>query len=369
MPMRPVSGNRHSMIINRLIIREFFRYFGMVLLLVVCVYLLIDFLEKIDEFIESGIGITRIIYFALLQLPAIIVLIMPAGVLLAVIFMFGFMNRYRELLALRSSGVSVYMLIRPVILCGLICSMLLFMVSELFIPFAQTKSNLIWSQEVKKRVQPDQALKDIWLKKKQAILNVDFFEPTKNTINGMTLNVLDDEANISYRLGAETAVYTDGAWLLTNGMEQRLNEQSRYDYRYFDEERFVMDFTPDDLRSVLKSSEEMNFWELMVLITAIEEDGYDARQYKVDLHGRFSLLASCFILCLIGAGLAVRCRLNPKMVQTVIEGIVVIFTMWLLRSLFMSLGYDGEVLPPFVAAWLVNVIFGILAVVLLVHAE
>lgn len=357
------------MIINRLIVREFFRYFGMVLFLVVCVYLIIDFFEKIDEFIESGISLARVIYFALLQLPAIVVLIMPAGVMLAVIIMFGFMNRYREILALRSSGVSVYMLIRPVIMCGIICSMLLFVVGELLVPFAQTKSNIIWSQEVKKRSQPDQALKDIWLKKKQTILYVNFFEPAKNTINGMTLNELDSDANIYYRLVAETAVYKEGAWVLSGGMEQRMNDQGRYDYRYFDEEPFVMDFTPDDLRSVIKSSEEMNFVDLIRLIGDIEDDGYDARQYWVDLHGRFSLLVSCFILCLIGAGLAVRCRLNPKMIQTVIQGIVVIFAMWLLRSLFMSLGYDGQVLPPFAAAWLVNVIFGILAVVLLVHAE
>ena len=357
------------MILNRLIVREFFRYFCMVLLLVVCVYLIIDFFEKIDEFIESGIGLSRVIYFALLQLPAIVVLIMPAGVMLAVILMFGFMNRYREILALRSSGVSVYMLIRPVIMCGILCSLLLFVVGELVVPFAQTKSNIIWSQEVKKKTQPNQALKDIWLKKKQVILYVNFFEPMRNTINGMTLNELDSDTNISYRLVAETAVFKDDAWILHDGMEQRMNDQGRYDYRYFDEERFVMDFTPEDLRSVIKSSEEMNFVDLFKLIAAIEDDGYDARQYWVDLHGRFSLLVSCFILCMIGAGLAVRCRLNPKMIQTIILGIVIIFAMWLLRSLFMSLGYDGQVLPPFAAAWLVNVVFGILAVVLLVHAE
>lgn len=357
------------MIINRLIVREFFRYFSMVLILVVCVYLIIDFFEKIDEFIESGLALSRIIYFGLLQLPSIIVLIMPAGVMLAVIIMFGFMNRYREILALRSSGVSVYMLIKPVIMCGIICSMLLFVISELVMPFAQTKSNIIWSQEVKKRTQPDQALKDIWLKKKQTILYVSFFEPTKNTINGMILNKLDKNVNIRYRLAAETAVYQNDAWVLFHGMEQRMNDQGRYDYRYFDEERFVMDFTPEDLRSVIKSSEEMNFLDLIGLIAEIENDGYDARQYWVDLHGRFSLLVSCFILCLIGAGLAVRCQLNPKMVQTVIQGIIIIFAMWLLRSLFMSLGYDGQVLPPFAAAWLVNVIFGILAVVLLINAE
>lgn len=358
------------MIINRLLLREFFRYFGMVLVLVVCVYLIIDFFEKIDEFIESGLALSRIIYFAALQLPGIIVLIMPAGVMLAVILMFGFMNRYREILALRSSGVGLYVLLRPVILCGIICSLLLFVVSELVMPFAQTQSNIIWSQEVKKRSQPDQALKDIWLKKKQTILHVNFFDPMKNTINGLILNEIDDDASIVHRLVAETAVYKDDNWILYNGMEQRrLNSDTgRYDYHYFEEEQFWLDFTPDDLKSVIKSSEEMNFLDLMNLIAAIEDDGFDARQYRVDLQSRFSLLVSCFILCMIGAGLAVRCRLHPQMILTVIEGIVIIFAMWLLRSLFMSLGY-GQVLPPFVAAWLVNVVFGILAVFLLVNAE
>lgn len=358
------------MIINRLILREFFRYFAMVLVLVVCVYLIIDFFEKIDDFIESGIKLTRVVYFAVLQLPSIIVLIMPAGVLLAVIFMFGFMNRYREILALRSSGVSVYMLVRPVILAGIICSLLLFIVGEIIVPFAQTKSNVIWSQEIKKRTQPNMALKDIWLKKKQSILNINYFDPVKNTVNGLALTQLDHNGNnITFRLVAASGEYKDNAWLLREGMERRVNsETGRYIDYYFEEASYQFEFSPEDLREVIKSSSEMNFIELWGLIGAIEDDGYDARPYRVDFHSRFSLLASCFILCLIGAGLAVRCRLNPRLILTVLQGIAVIFAMWLLRSLFIALG-NGEVLPPFIAAWLVNVIFAIFAFFLLVNAE
>lgn len=356
------------MILNRLILREFFRYFIMVLVLVVCVYLIIDFFEKIDEFIESGLALTRILYFALLQLPAVLVLIMPAGVMLAVILMFGFMNRYREILALRSSGVSVYTLVRPVIMAGIVCSLLLFLVGEIVMPFAQTRSNAIWNQEVKKRAQANMALKDIWLKKKQAILYVNFFDPAKKTVSGLTINELNDDNVIKYRLVAESGDFTGQSWTLRNGMEQRMNADGRYDYRYFEESAFRLDFLPEDLSSVLKSSDEMHFVDLIGLINEIEDDGYDARQYRVDLQGRFSLLFSCFVLCMIGAGLSVRCRLNPRLVITVIEGIGVIFAMWLLRSLFMSLGY-GHVLPPFVAAWLVNVVFAIVAVLLLVNAE
>lgn len=359
------------MIINRLILREFFRYFGMVLILVVCVYLIIDFFEKIDDFIEAGLSLTRVIYFGLLQLPSIIVMIMPAGVMLAVILMFGFMNRYREILALRSSGVSLYMLMRPVIMAGIICSVLLFVVGELIMPAAQTKSNLIWSQEVKKRDQPSMALKDLWLKKRQAIIHIDFFEPNKNEINGLTYNLLDDDANISYRLEAASGIYKNNAWVLHNGMEQYTNvETQRNEYVYFEEKTFKLNFSPDELREMLKSSDEMNFIDLMELISDIKEDGYNAVQYKVDLHARFALLVSCFLLCIIGAGLSVRCRLNPKIVLTVIQGIAIIFVMWLLRSLFMSLGYYGYAwMPPFAAAWLVNVLFAIFAFFLLINAE
>lgn len=357
------------MIINRLLLREFFRYFLMVLALVICVYLMIDFVEKIDEFIESGLTGTRIAYFALLQLPSIIVLIMPAGVMLAVIFVYGFMNKYREILALRSSGVGVYALIRPIIMGGIVCSLLLFVITEVITPFAQTESNIIWSQEVKKKMQPNMALKDVWLKKKQDILYVNYFDPAKKTLNGLTLNSLDPYSMIEYRLVADKGVFVNGRWELTNGMEQRMNpETDRYDYTYFEHVVMDMDFTPGDLSAVLKASDEMNFLDLMALIREIEADGYDARQYKVDLQGRFALLVSCFILCLIGAGLAVRCRLHPRLILTVGEGIAIIFAMWLLRSLFMSLGY-GYVLSPVLAAWLVNVVFGIFAFFLLVNAE
>lgn len=357
------------MIINRWLLREFFRYFILILALVVCVYLIIDFFEKIDEFIESDLSLARILYFALLQLPYIIVQIMPAGVILAVILMYGFMNRYREILALRASGVSVLVLIRPVITAGIVCSLFLFCVGEIIVPFAQTKSNAIWTQEVKKKDRAEMVLKDIWVKKKQAIVHVNFFDSARNTLEGLTVTEFDGGSTITFRLEAEKGVFKNEQWLLSNGMEQILDKETgRYNYHYFDDAYFDLDFTLDDLQSVIKSTDEMNFWDLMRLIEEIEDDGYDASLYKVDLQGRFSLLVSCFILCLIGAGLAVRCRLNSRLIITVLEGIAIVFIMWLARSLFMSLGY-GHVLPPFIAAWLVNVIFGIFAFFLLINAE
>ena len=42
-------------IISRYIVREILRYFSLILLAVVGIYLAVDFFEKIDNFMESGV--------------------------------------------------------------------------------------------------------------------------------------------------------------------------------------------------------------------------------------------------------------------------------------------------------------------------
>ena len=59
-------------ILDKYLIREIFRYFFMVLILVVAIYLAVDFFEKIDNFMEAGLPFSRIIDFLLHTIPFVI---------------------------------------------------------------------------------------------------------------------------------------------------------------------------------------------------------------------------------------------------------------------------------------------------------
>jgi lipopolysaccharide export system permease protein len=50
-------------ILDKYLSREIFRYFFMVLVLVVAIYLAVDFFEKIDNFMEAGLPFSRAIDF------------------------------------------------------------------------------------------------------------------------------------------------------------------------------------------------------------------------------------------------------------------------------------------------------------------
>jgi hypothetical protein len=106
-------------IIGRYVTREIARYFGIILLIVLGIYVTVDFIEKVDNFIDAGLAWQRAFLYFLYKLPFIMVQMTPVGILLAVMITFGLMAKNNELLALRIGGVSLVSLMRPIIRCVL----------------------------------------------------------------------------------------------------------------------------------------------------------------------------------------------------------------------------------------------------------
>ena len=136
----------------------------MVLILVVAIYLAVDFFEKIDDFMEAGLPFSRTIDFFLHSIPFVLSQIIPVGVLLSVLICFGMMNKHNELTALRSCGISIYSLIKPILAIGFAFSFVLFFLSEAIVPITMTTANRIWLNEVRKEQAISTRENNIWMK-------------------------------------------------------------------------------------------------------------------------------------------------------------------------------------------------------------
>ena len=149
-------------LIEKYVTKEILKYFCILLATVVSIYLAVDFFEKIDNFMEAGLPFSKIIRFFYLKIPSIVARIAPVGILLAILVVFGLMNKNNEIIALKSSGVSIYYLLKPVVSIGLFLSILIFLLSELIVPITISKVNRIWNLEVKKRSSVVSKGKNIW---------------------------------------------------------------------------------------------------------------------------------------------------------------------------------------------------------------
>jgi len=346
-------------VLHRYLIREMVLYFTVVLVLVLTLFVAIDYLGRMDNFIESGISMFRALEFVLLKTPFMVVMFIPVGVLLAALVVFGIMARRNELVALRSGGVSIYQLFRPVLFFSAAAAVAMFFISETVSPIAMARANQIKKMEISKNAVLSSTEKNIWIKSEDTILYIRYYEPSQSAIYGVALNEFDDDFRLLRRIDAEKGVYRQGGWTLSGVLEQRLDPESgKYSVQNLPEQAVAMDIVPEDLRRVVKKSEEMSYRELSEHIRKVESEGYDASAYRVDLHAKIAFPFVCLIMGAVGLGIAAGRWTGRSLPGAITTGIGAAFVYWILHSFCISLG-RGEILPPIVAAWAANFVFAL----------
>jgi lipopolysaccharide export system permease protein len=351
-------------ILTRHVLREMIFYFALVLVGAVAIYMVIDFFDSIDNFLEAGLATGRIVVYFAYKLPLIIMQVMPVGILLAAMITLGLMNRNNEILAVKTSGLSVWCVLRAVVFLGVVVGVMLFFFSETVVPIFSSKANTLWRTEVKKETAEASASvrSNIWIKQHRTICHIGYYNPHQQQISGVSINFFDDAFRLVRRLDAERGVYRRGAWVLFNGMDQvRRTPDGDFTVSIFEERIEPFGILPEDLRAVAKRSEEMNCLELWDYIEEVDSEHYNAAPYWTDFHAKFARPASGVLLLLVAGSLALKRRMREKLVILIAVGGGLFFLHWVIHSFCLSMGYGG-VIPPLAAAWSANGLFAIFAV-------
>ncbi|MFO8112482.1 MAG: LPS export ABC transporter permease LptG [Desulfosalsimonadaceae bacterium] len=357
-------------VVHRYIVSTFMKYFAIVLVMVVLIYLAIDFFSRADRFFASPVsGYDTFLYFVY-KIPLIVSQITPIGVLLAVLIVFGLMSRNNELIALKSGGISVFYLLTPIVLLGIVFSVALFVFSEVAVPVSIARSNEIDSQRKgNERRGTLSSRKDIWIRHDQGLAHVQYFHPREEVLFGVSLYFMDEDYRLTRRIDAREAMYVDGQWVFFETMIQRMESpEADIQITHLAETRLELDLTPSDFQRVVVESEEMSFSALHRYIHRIETDGYDATEYRVDYYGKTAFPFVCLIMAVMGAAIALRGSTKDGMAVSFAYGIVLAFAYWSVYSFSLSMGYGG-LLPPLLAAWTANILYGLGTALMLLYIE
>jgi lipopolysaccharide export system permease protein len=356
-------------LINRYIILEIIKYFFIALVAVLCIFVAIDYLGTMDEFIDAHISLLRALQYVLLKIPFISTQAMPVVFLLAILIVFGLLSKHNELIILNASGISIYALMRPVLILSAAAALLLFYLTEQVVPLTMQQSNTIMSREINKTADIAVKEQNIWIKGHHQITHIKYFDPASQAIFGFTRYFFDSRFRLVRRLDAQKGEFHEGRWLLFDCMNQELNPaDNTYKTSLATSLEEDLQMLPTDFRRIVRKSDEMNFQQLRAYIRKVEAEGYAATAYRVDLYGKSAYPFVCIIMALVGMGLAARKRLNKGLAVSITFGIIIGFLYWVFQSLCLSLGYGG-ILPPPMAGWMANLVFLCGGLLLVMHAE
>lgn len=357
-------------VIHRYIVSMFMKYCAIVLVMVVLIYLAIDFFSRMGRFIDSPVtGYEMFLYFAY-KTPLIIAQITPIGVLLGVLTVFGLMNRNNEIIALKSGGISMFYLLKPVAALGVIFTIALFLFSETVVPVSISKSSHIDSLRKGRGVDSAASSeRNIWIRHTDGFAHARYFQPRENVLFDVSLYYMGNDYGITRRIDARKAEYIDEKWVFYEAMVQNLEKPDKdieVDFR----EMLVLelDLELSDFQQVSPEPEATSFLSLYRYIQRVERAGYEATGFRVDFYGKTALPFACLIVAVMGAAIALRSKAKDAMVTGFAYGLVLAFAYWIVYSFSLSMGYGG-LLPPLLAAWTANLLYGTGTVLLLLYVE
>lgn len=355
--------------LHRYWIVEFIRMFAIIQAVVMVLFIFIDYLSHMDKMLEYEIPFFRGVWYVLLKLPYMFVQLTPAGLLLAVIAVFGVMSRNGELTALKSSGISVYFLVTPALLVGGVLALVMLLLGETLIPVSMARSNYIRNHEMTSNKRFTHGRRDIWIRSDKTLIHIDFFDPVNKSVAGITLTTVGDQFKIVSRIDAVKGRYENGLWHLEDITEQ-VYEPHKDDYKVLilPGKNVPIDIKPEDLDRITQKTNEMSFFQLKSYVKKVTQEGYDATTYRVDMHGKLAFPFICVIMALAGAATGMRNFVKTNLPAGIAVGVGFCFLYWFVFGFTASLGY-ARMLPPVVAAWAGNVVFLCLGAIYLIQTE
>src|SRR5687767_683515 len=152
-------------ILPRYLFATFYKILAFILPVFVVLYLVVEFVERIDDFLQYQSTMSTVISYFLLRIPVVGVQVAPLAVLLAVALTIALLQRSRELIALLAAGSSPWSIIHPFVMATLIIVGVSLGMEELILPGAHRA--LTDLQEDQTRRPPQEAFiqqGEIWVR-------------------------------------------------------------------------------------------------------------------------------------------------------------------------------------------------------------
>jgi lipopolysaccharide export system permease protein len=363
-PLVSISPMR---IVSHYIAKEFLKMTLICLGTFVTIYLLVEIMEKLDDFSTAGVPSHQMVNYFIYIIPAIIKQMIPVAILMGTQLTFGSFSKNNQLIAFKSSGISMIRLSSPIILLAIVTSLLVFILGESLIPATNARAMEIWNVQVKKMESRAVLINQrVWYKGDRSIYTFDRFNFKEQSADKVSLYFFDPQFRLQSRLDAERGIWADGVWTFEDGLYQTFQPTSSDSSQLFKVLKLPLAETPEDFRYREKSSEEMTYSELRQFIGKVEREGYEAQSYRVEQQMRLSFPGVSMIMALIGISMALRREKGIGIAQGIVGSLAVTFVYWIFFGFSRSLGLSG-VFPAFWAAWASNILFLLIGGYLLLH--
>lgn len=348
-------------IFRKYFLKEFFRYFSIVLLAITSISVVAEFFDKVRDFYAHKAPALLIIQYLLLQTPRVILYALPFASLFSILITLGIASKWREIVVIKASGSSTRKLFSGFLLLGLLISLIALLLGETVVPEATRSATELRKYQLFNESRSILHKKEaIWLKGlDKSLIRINGFVESGNRILKTSIFTFTPSFGLAKRIEAEEGHWTEGAWVLKN---VSIFDFSNKKTEYIDSLISTAIDEPKIFRDEMRKPKEMNFTELYQYYSRLEKAGFKNLKYMVRLYEKLAYPTINFIMILFGLALALNSKWGGG-IKSAGMGVLITVSYWLIYSVSVSLGNTGFI-PPWFAPWIGPMAFGIAGSVL-----
>lgn len=340
----------------------------------------IFFLTQVETIHEKKLSVVEALSYCLASLPGNLVFLLPILLLLSLLYALTQHARYNEITALRATGVGLWRVCVPYFAVGLVATAAYFALNEYAVPVCDRRAEQILNRHVKPESDPKgkSKLAERSFRNNRAnrfwMFHGDYDSVNNSMLNPSVTWTLPDG---SWRaVKADQAVLTNGVWTFFNvqlykqvGQHGDLVPAGTTNILALPE----FDETPEQIRLLLKFTDTKTLhgsssaniplaelWEFLRNNPGLRAE--DAHALQTKFFGRLAGPWECFVVVLVAIPFGAQTGRRNLFVG-VAGSIFIGFTYLILQRVSLALGMNGQ-LPGWLAAWLPNIIFAIVGIVL-----
>lgn len=346
-------------ILDRYILRQFIQTTIFGLITFMAIFVIIDLMENLDDFLDNNVANPIIIRYYIAFLPEIVKLMTPVAVLLASLFTTGKLAGNNELTAMKAGGMSIYRYMFPLITTAFLISAVSVYFNGWIVPYANQQKFSIERRYLNKNLEST-ARTNIYLQDgKRRIVYISYYDRAANIGTRTSIQEFTDSTLLSIAQRWDGLQFNydsvNSVWSMSLGRHRIITPHgetvepfSTYVFR-------DLTFTPKDIVKKLDRPEEMNYTELGEFIERQQNSGNDVARWMVDYHNKVAFPFASVIVVLFGIPFSFGKRKGGIALQVGISAAVV-FIYMVFMKISNVFGYNGD-LNPFLTAWLANIIF------------
>lgn len=357
-------------IVNRYIFREIIVPFALGLSVFTFVLLLARLLKLVELVVSRGVPTASIVQLLAAILPAFLEVTVPMAMLLAILVAFGRLSADSELVALRSSGISLYQIVPPVVAFVLLATITTALLSLYARP---------WGNRSLRTILYDIASSRATAGLKPQVFNDEFpglviyaerIDPNGDRLSHVLIADERDPNQRSTIFSREGLMLSDrdtqtvtlrlvDGWMHTNDAQGRAEYQTEF-------ESYDVNL---DLRQAFAGSrqrdlqpEELTLTELRHAIATKRAAGAPYAGELVEFHRKFSIPFACVVFGLMAVPLGIQPTRAVRSHGFAVS-LALIFAYYVFLSAGQALAEQGRV-PALLGLWLPNLVLGTLGVYL-----